>query len=231
MVKSRSNRRGHIVVLLVITAALLAATYISISSVPAMGSWHPNKINTTTNPLTFIDTIPPIVSVTTPSAGTAYTTDTMPDAFSGTAKDNDGGAGLYGNSTTFILQRSSDFKHWDGDSWKSTTGWSPTSGDNWEGTLVWLSTSHDETACFPPDDGANCGSAEVFWTDTTNLPTWADDSYFVQARAEDMVGNISYSDVVCFYVDDNLPGDVDGNGEINVLDMTMIARIILGLEP
>ncbi|MBN2240053.1 MAG: dockerin type I repeat-containing protein, partial [Dehalococcoidales bacterium] len=30
---------------------------------------------------------------------------------------------------------------------------------------------------------------------------------------------------------DTLPGDADGNGTINVLDMTKVARIILGFDP
>jgi len=46
-----------------------------------------------------------------------------------------------------------------------------------------------------------------------------------------VVGNTFYGDVVCFYIDDTPPGDVNGDGEVNVLDMTRIARIILGLEP
>lgn len=225
------NKRWYILVLLVIVAALLAAAHISISSVPARGSSYPGRTNTTAQSEIFIDTSPPTVSVTTPSAGTTYTTDTMPDTFSGTVKDDDNGAGVYSNSTTFILRRGSDFKYWDGDSWESTIAWSPQWGDSWESTLDWLSTSHDETACWPPTDGSGCGGAEVIWTDTIDLPTWEDDSYFVQARAEDVVGNTFYGDVVCFYIDDTPPGDVNGDGEVNVLDMTMIARIILGLEP
>ena len=88
------NRRRHILVLLVIVAAVLAAAHISISSIPARGSSYPGRTNPTAQSEIFIDTSPPTVSVTTPSAGTTYTTDTMPDTFSGTVKDDDNGAGV-----------------------------------------------------------------------------------------------------------------------------------------
>jgi len=174
MASSGWNRRRHILVLLVIVAALLAAAHISISSVPARGSSYPSKTNTTAESEIFIDTTPPTVSVTTPSAGTTYTTDTMPDTFSGTVKDNDNGVGVESNSTTFILRRGSDFKYWDGDSWESTSGWSPQWGDSWESTLAWLSTSHESTYCIVYSNGTpvgGCGGAEVIWTDSIDLPT------------------------------------------------------------
>src|SRR5439155_643896 len=129
-------------------------------------------------------TAPITASVTAPAAGSALRAATVPASFTGSTADNNGGVGLNANSTTFILQRSSDNFYW--------------TGSAWQAAVSNLATTHSATT-------SNTAAA---WTSSATLPTWASESdgvYTVQATATDKVGNTFTGSVVSFTLDKTPP--------------------------
>jgi hypothetical protein len=133
------------------------------------------------------DTIDPInASITNITDSVAYGPNTMPTAFTGTAKDNTGGIGLSANSTVFLLKRTKDAADtfWNGITWK----------DNED--LAWLPTTHLAT-----DD-----DTETTWTSNTTLPTWEESAtYSIKAKTIDKVGNYFEETNIVFYYDNTAP--------------------------
>src|SRR5207253_8487786 len=127
---------------------------------------------------------PSVASMTTPANGSAYRAATVPAAFSGSAADANGGAGLNANSTSFTLQRSSESKYW--------------TGSAWQVAVFNLATTHSATT----------GNTVAAWTDNVTLPTWSsqtDGTYIVQAKATDKAGNTFTGAAVTFTLDRTNP--------------------------
>src|SRR5919201_1509701 len=79
-----------------------------------------NSFTGTAISFTLDSTSPVTASVTTPADESSFAASGAPSAFSGTAADNSGGAGLNANSTTFTLQRGSDSNYWNGATWQAS---------------------------------------------------------------------------------------------------------------
>src|SRR2546429_7387879 len=121
---------------------------------------------------------------TAPATGSVFRAATVPASFTGSTADNNGGVGLNANSTTFILQRSSDNFYW--------------TGSAWQAAVSNLATAHSATT-------SNTAAA---WTSSATLPTWAlesDGVYTVQATATDKVGNTFTGAAVSFTLDKTAP--------------------------
>jgi hypothetical protein len=110
---------------------------------------------------------PSDATVVTPANGGSFSAATIP-AFSGTAADSIGGAGLNANSTTFTLRRP-DSTYWNGSTWQAVLSARPT-------THV-----------------ATISNGTANWTASGAMPVWASEpigTYTVQATAVDKAGNI-----------------------------------------
>src|SRR5439155_1601896 len=110
-------------------------------------------------------------------SGSTYSASTVPASFGGNAADNNGGAGLAANSTTFTLKRGSDNFYWTGSAWQS-------------GVFNLAATN-----------AATSGSTAATWTSGVTFPTWAaesDGTYSVQATATDKVGNTFTGGAITF---------------------------------
>src|SRR5439155_27913 len=123
------------------------------------------------------NTNPTTATVTTPASGSTYSASTVPASFGGNAADNNGGAGLAANSTTFTLKRGSDNFYWTGSAWQSA--------------VFNLAATH----------AATTRSTAATWTSGVTFPTWAaesDGTYSVQATATDKVGNTFTGGAITF---------------------------------
>src|SRR5438034_271553 len=130
------------------------------------------------------NTNPTTATVTTPASGSTYSPSTVPASFGGNAADNNGGAGLAANGTTFTLKRGSDNFYW--------------TGSAWQAAVFNLAASNNATT----------GNTAATWTSTATLPTWAsqsDGTYTVQATATDLVGNTFAGTAVSFTLDNTVP--------------------------
>src|SRR5439155_1717495 len=128
-------------------------------------------------------TAPTMATVTTPATGSSFSAATVPATFSGSAADNGGGVGLNANSTTFILQRSTDNNYW--------------TGSAWQATAFNLATTHSATS----------GNTAATWTSSATMPTWASESdgtYTVQAKATDKAGN-TFTGTAASFTLENVP--------------------------
>src|SRR5207244_1958046 len=130
------------------------------------------------------NTNPTTATVTTPASGSTSSPSTVPASFGGNAADNNGGAGLAANSTTFTLKRGSDNFYWTGSAWQcarfnlGATNATPTS------------------------------NAVAAWPSAATLPTWSsqtDGTYTVQATATDKAGNTVTGASVSFALDKTAP--------------------------
>ncbi len=133
---------------------------------------------------TLDDTPPANASVLTPASNSSFRAATVPANFSGNVADNSGGVGLFANSTTFTLERSTDGAYW--------------TGSAWQGTAVALAATNSATT----------GSTAATWTSSASLPIWAvqpDATYTVQAMATDKVGNVLTGTAVSFILDSTAP--------------------------
>ncbi len=180
------------------TSAGTAATWTSSASLPVWAAQSDavytlqatatdrdgNTFSGTAVSFTLDDTGPVTASVTTPAGGSSFRAATVPAAFSGIVADNSGGVGLYANSTTFTLQRSSDSEYW--------------TGSGWQATAVALTATNSATSA---------GTAAT-WTSSASLPAWAaqpDAVYTIQATATDRAGNTFAGTAVSFTLDDSVP--------------------------
>ncbi|MFL5946525.1 MAG: beta strand repeat-containing protein [Gaiellaceae bacterium] len=132
-----------------------------------------------------IDTSAPgTASVTAPANNAVFRAATVPATFSGSVADNNGGAGLSLNSTTFAVQRGSDNFYWNGSSWQA-------------GVFNLAATN-----------AATTSNAAAAWTSSATLPTWssqADGTYTVRATATDKVGNSFTGAASTFTLDSTNP--------------------------
>src|SRR5947208_559250 len=129
-------------------------------------------------------TAPITASVTAPAAGSALRAATVPASFTGSTADNNGGVGLNANSTTFILQRSSDNFYW--------------TGSVWQAGVFTLATSHSATT----------GNTMAAWTSSATMPNWSsqtDGAYTVRATATDIAGNSFTGSPASFTLDETAP--------------------------
>src|SRR5438034_1092217 len=130
------------------------------------------------------NTNPTTATVTTPASGSTYSPSTVPASFGGNAADNNGGAGLAANGTTFTLKRGSDNFYW--------------TGSAWQAAVFNLAATN----------AATTSNTVAAWTSAATLPTWSsqnDGTYTVQATATDKAGNTVTGASVSFTLDKTAP--------------------------